>query len=510
MNLNSVLLAAVAAGFFAQVGLGAAGGLPAAVSPEAEGVSSAGILKWIDACERELDAMHGFVLLRHGKVIAEGSWAPYDTLNETHRLYSHSKAFTSTAVGFLVDEGKLDLDERVIDILPDKAPSEPSDNVKALRVRDLLTMNVGAKYNDAERNDPDGDWEKAFLANTIDFRPGQKFKYDSGATYMLGAIVERKSGQRLLDFLKTRLFDRIGIEKAWTTCSPSGTPCGGWGMNMTTRELSLFGQLYLQKGAWNGEQLLSSEWVTLATARQTWCEKVGRAAVDGNVSDWQQGYGFKFWRCRHGCYRADGANGQYTIVFPEQDAVLSIHAGLGDMQKELDLVWDNLLPAFAKGALPEDAAAAAALRARCAKFALPPVAGVRGGAEAVCGRDLAMDKVACHIRNVRVDRVPDGWTVGLKTASGDFSVPAGSGEWKRGQMAFSDKRHESLGEIVGPQRMAGSAAVQADGALKVRLWMLDGPQKIDLRLFTTNGVVTVDGRVHGLGGGVLSGREVQH
>ena len=121
-----------------------------------------------------------------------------------------------------------------------------------------------------------------------------------------------------------------------------------------------------------------------------------------------------------------------------------------------------------------------------------------------------MDKVACHIRNVRVDRAPDGWTVGLKTASGDFSVPAGSGEWKRGQMAFSDKRHESLGEIVGPQRMAGSAAVQADGALKVRLWMLDGPQKIDLRLFTTNGVVTVDGRVHGLGGGVLSGREVQH
>ena len=119
MKLKCVFLAAGAAGFLSQSGLGAAGGLPAAVSPEAEGVSSAGIMKWIDACERELDAMHGFVLLRHGKVIAEGSWAPYDTLNETHRLYSHSKAFTSTAVGFLVDDGKVDLDERVIDILPD-------------------------------------------------------------------------------------------------------------------------------------------------------------------------------------------------------------------------------------------------------------------------------------------------------------------------------------------------------------------------------------------------------
>ena len=508
MKLKSVFLAAGAAGFLSQSGLGAAGGLPAAVSPEAEGVSSAGIMKWIDACERELDAMHGFVLLRHGKVIAEGSWAPYDTLNETHRLYSHSKAFTSTAVGFLVDDGKVDLDERVIDILPDKAPAEPSENHKALRVRDLLTMNVGRKHTDAERDDPDGDWEKAMLGATIDGHPGQAFRYDSGATYLLAAIVERKSGQPMMDFLKTRLFDRLGITSVWTTTSPSGTPCGGWGMNTTTRELALFGQLYLQKGVWNGSRLLSEDWVALATSRQTWSGPIGVTGEDG--SDWHCGYGFKFWRCRHGCYRADGANGQYSIVFPEQDAVLSIHAGLSDMQKELDVVWDNLLPAFAKDALPEDGAAAKALKARCAKLALPPVAGVRDGAETVCGRDLAMDKVACHIRNVRIDRASDGWTVGLKTEVGSFSVPAGFGVWKRGQVTFSDKRHETLGDIVGEQRLAGSAAVQADGALKVRLWMLDGPQKIDLRLFATNGVVTVDGRLHGLGGGPLSGCEVQH
>ena len=121
-----------------------------AETPESQGVSSRAILSWIDACEKELDAVHGFVLRRHGKVIAEGSWAPYDTLNRTHMLYSHSKSFTSTAVGFLVDEGKVDLDERVLALFPDKAPANPSENLRQLRVRDLLTMNVGAKHTDAE------------------------------------------------------------------------------------------------------------------------------------------------------------------------------------------------------------------------------------------------------------------------------------------------------------------------------------------------------------------------
>ena len=196
-------------------------------TPESQGVPSAAIVRWIDACEREIGphhSLHGFVILRHGKVIAEGTWAPYDTLNRPHMLYSHSKSFTSTAIGFLVDDGKLDLDARVLSFFPDKAPANPSDNLKALRVRDLLTMNVGASFSDAERKDINGDWVKAFLANDIEKEPGTVFKYDSCATHMLAAIVERVSGMKLMDFLKARLFDPLGMTSPWSTVSPTGIP----------------------------------------------------------------------------------------------------------------------------------------------------------------------------------------------------------------------------------------------------------------------------------------------
>ena len=457
------------------------------------GVCFASVESWIDACERELDAMHGFVLLQHGEVLAEGTWKPYDTLNGTHRLYSHSKSFTSSAVGFLVDDGKLDLDERVIDILPDKAPENPSDNLKALRVRDLLTMNVGAAKTDAERNDADGDWEKAFLANTIDVCPGTCFRYDSGATYTLAAIVERRSGRRMMDLLQERMFGPLGIVKAWTTYSPSGTPCGGWGMNMTTRELSKFGQLYLQKGLWNGRRILSEEWVTLATSRQTWSGAISVRGEDGN--DWHQGYGFQFWRCRHGFYRADGANGQYTIVMPQHDAVLSIHAGLGDMQKEIDLVWEHIVPMLAKGERP-----GAAAKARCASLELPTVKGAREGAERYCGRDYLLEANPKGLKSVRLETAADGWTCRVTTATGAYALPIGYGVWKRGSIRFTDKPHESLGAIVGDQPTAGSGAVQANGAFSVRAWLTEGPQKFDFTFAETSGVTFVSGRLSGIGG----------
>ena len=457
-------------------------------------VSRGSVGSWLDACERELDAVHGFVLMQHGKVLAEGSWRPFDTLNRTHRLYSHSKSFTSTAIGFLVDDGKLDLDERVIDIFPDKAPAGPSDNLKALRVRDLLTMNVGATRTDAENDDRNGDWERAYLANAIDKRPGTEFRYDSGATYLLSAIVERRSGRRLMDFLKERLFDHIGIEKAWSATSPSGTACGGWGMNMTTRELARFGQLFLQNGVWNGKRLLSEEWIALATARQTWSGPIGVTGEDG--SDWHQGYGFQFWRCRHGFYRADGANGQLTIVMPQYDAVMSVHAGLSDMQKELNLVWKHIVPMLEREEVADEGT-----RARCAALSLPTVAGEREGAEACCGQVIAFSKSNPKgLKSVRVDPSREGWTCALETRTGLYAIPVGFGEWKAGSVRFSDKAHESLGAIIGDQATAASGAVQRDGRLKIRIWLTEGPQKIDLELSRTNGVASVRGALVGIGG----------
>ena len=213
MKTTSIL-----ASFLIFASMGASAALMEKATPESQGVSSSAIVARIDACEREIgpdNSLHGFVIVRHGHVIAEGTWAPYDTLNKPHMLYSHSKSFTSTAIGFLVDDGKLDLDARVISFFPDKIPQNPSLNLRSMRVRDLLTMNVGASYSDAENKDPFGDWVKAFLANDIDREPGTVFKYDSSATYMLAAIAERVTGMKLMDFLKARLFDPPGMTSPW-------------------------------------------------------------------------------------------------------------------------------------------------------------------------------------------------------------------------------------------------------------------------------------------------------
>ena len=180
-------------------------------APESQRVQSEAILAWINALEAFFDggeqgSVHGFSILRHGKVIAEGSWKPFDTLHETHMLYSLSKSFASTAIGLLVDDGKLDLDERITDLFPEYVPAEPSENLKAMRVRDLLSMNVGTSHADPHKKDPGGDWVKMFVTNVIDGKPGQAFRYDSSATHVLVAIAEKRSGRTFLDFIRERLF----------------------------------------------------------------------------------------------------------------------------------------------------------------------------------------------------------------------------------------------------------------------------------------------------------------
>ncbi len=443
--------------------------MPAA-TPESQGVDSEAVGKWIDVCEKELDALHGFVIARHGKIIAEGTWAPYDTLNRPHMLYSHSKSFTSTAIGFLVDDGKLDLDARVLSFFPDKAPANPSGNLRALRVRDLLTMNVGASYTDPERKDVRGDWEKLFLANDIEKEPGTVFKYDSCATYMLAAIVERVSGRKLMDFLKMRLFEPLGMASPWSTVSPTGVACGGWGMNMTTRDLARFGQLYLNEGVWEGKRILSREWVRLATSRQTWSGAIAVTGEDG--SDWHQGYGFQFWRCRHNAFRADGAMGQYTIVMPDQDAVVSINAGLKDMQKEIDTVWKHLLPAFGEKPLPENPAAQKRLADKCASLKLPVQTGSATGAKLPVA-NANVSKNPLNYTRATLDKTPQGWTL---VRPDGFRLAIGDGTWAVTSHTFASSNVEPLFTLVGTRDVAASGAWTAPDVLTVRWHLLGAPQ----------------------------------
>ena len=467
-------------------------------TPESQGVSSAAIMKFIDACEKNYDAgkqgaMHGFVIVRHGKVIAEGSWKPFDTLNETHMLYSHSKSFTSTAIGFLVYEGKLDLDERVVEIFSNDAPIKVSENLAQLRVRDLLTMNVG-KQDHLLRDG--GNWVKEFLSKDFVCRPGTHFQYDSDATYMLAAIVELRTGKHLMDYLKEKMFDKIGIEKAWTTTSPQGIACGGWGMNMTTRELARFGQLYLNRGQWEGEQVLPAEWVDLATTRHTWSgwQNVGVQAL-GSGSDWEQGYGFQFWRCTHGAYRADGAAGQYTVVLPAEDMVVSMHAGANDFQKELNLLWDNLLPGLSKTPLKEDAVTYGQLQNRLANLKIVPDK-MRQSAElpiALLGR-YEFAPTEHGLKSMEFVRHGDD-TIHCKlfTACGEQEFNAGVWpKWCKGDKIRIDPEHwEKLGGYIGEHVVAATCCGDQQGRFVFRAYFTADTGYLDI-------VITPDRKLTGL------------
>jgi len=333
-------------------------------TPEAQGVSSASVRAFVEAADQQVNTMHSFMLVRHGHVVAEGWWKP-EAPEKLHVMHSLSKSFTSTAVGLAVAEGKLSIDDPVLKFFPEDAPAEPSAKLTAMRVRDLLTMSTGheveAKFT---TNAP---WVQTFLAHPVPHKPGAHFLYNTPGSHMLAAIVGKVTGQTVLDYLKPRLFEPLGIENPEWGTSPQGNTLGGWGLKIRTEDIAKFGQLYLQKGKWNGKQLLPASWVEQATSKQV-------SNGSDPAKDWDQGYGFQFWRCRHGAYRGDGKDGQFCIVLPEQDAVIAITANTRDMQAQLNVVWDKLLPALHAKRLPANKQEQTKLQQTLANLAVRPPA----------------------------------------------------------------------------------------------------------------------------------------
>jgi CubicO group peptidase (beta-lactamase class C family) len=433
-------------------------------TPESQGVSSAAILGFVAAADSSIDAMNSVMIVRHGHVVAEGWWAPY-AARTPHVLYSLSKSFTSTAVGFAVAEGKFSLDDQVLKFFPDEAPPNPSDNLRALRVRDLLRMNTGQTSEAPILNPPDSlrsaTWVRRFFAHPIPFKPGTHFLYNSPATYMLSAIVQKTTGQTVLDYLGPRLFQPLGIDRPTWTASPEGISAGAYGLNVHTEDIAKLGLLYLQHGMWNGRQLLPSGWADTATARQT-------SNGSSPTSDWDQGYGFQFWRSRHG-FRGDGAFGQYMLVLPEQDAVVAITSGVRDMQSVMNLVWDKLLPAMQASPLPENPAARSALSTRLAGLAVkvPTRSSVAGLGSRVSGKWFAFPADA-PVKAVMLDLSPRAPVLVVRTASGDTRTPMGLGTWVRSDSGFANGIERMLA-VPTPTPVALSGAWTADSVFTVKV-----------------------------------------
>jgi len=448
-------------------------------TPEAQGVSSSATLEFVNTLDQQMDGMHSVMVVRHGHVIAEGWWAPYDAEHK-HVLYSLSKSFTSTAVGFAVAEGKVNVDDEVLKFFPDDAPTNASNNLKAMRVRDLLMMSTG--HQDETSSAPDAISAKSFLAQAVPHLPGTHFKYNTPATFMQSAIVQKVTGQTALDFLRPRLFEPLGIEDPVWDTNFQGISLGGYGLRVRTEDIAKFGQLYLQKGRWQGKQLLPAEWVEMATAKQT-------SNGSNPKSDWNQGYGFQFWRCRHNAYRGDGAFGQYCVVMPEQDAVIAITSGVKDMQAVLNVIWDKLLPAMKPEPLPASGADTTQLREKLARLKVRTPQGLATSRETkplkftFPANDQKIEALALSSSNSGKTL-----TLNLRRDGKEVMIPCGHDEWKRSRAPLFAGRLAQFPD----EPMAGAFAWPSEDTCVIKLCAYETPYHTTLTLKFSGDGMTLD------------------
>jgi CubicO group peptidase (beta-lactamase class C family) len=401
-------------------------------TPEEQGIASRAIADFISTAEKSNMGLHSFMLLRHGQVVAEGWWHPWSR-ESPHMLFSLSKSFTSTAVGLAVAERRLTVENTLLSFFPSDSPKKISKNLELMKVKHLLSMSTGHDQDTTERVFRSRNPFKAFLSLPVEHTPGTHFVYNTAASYMLSAIVQKLTGQTLLEYLTPRLFNPLEIEGATWESDPNGINFGGWGLNLTTEDIARFGQLYLQKGRWNDQRLLPAWWVEAATKWQV-------SNGDDPDSDWAQGYGYHFWRCRHNIYRGDGAFGQYCIVMPDQDAVLAITAGVADMQAVLNLVWEKLLPAMENVNLSSNERAAESLGRTLDTLSFTPLQGATTSpmAKEVTGRTYRFTPNYETIHSLHFDFDEDNGELTYRLLGGgkrrgSHRLAFGYGEWREGE-----------------------------------------------------------------------------
>lgn len=421
-------------------------------SPEAAGISSAVLLKTLKAFN-ELDSLNSLMVVRHGKVCFECWWEPYRA-EDPHILFSLSKSFVSIAIGIAESEGLLGVDDRLMSFFPEYENAVTDEKMRQVRLRHLLTMSSG--HSSCARpsmlSAPDGDWVLGFLSSALDFAPGERFVYNSAATYILAAVLRKVAGQNVREYLLPRLFTPLGITPGMWECCPRGTNTGGWGLYLKTEDIAKVGLLILNHGrdALSGAPLIPEKYLDLATSKQ----------IDNSMNelpDWKQGYGFQFWRSQHG-FRGDGASGQLMVVLPEEDMVVAVTAGVDNMQQALTVLWEELVPGVSSAPLPEDPAAQAELLDAASRLAIPLAAGdltkrvpphawkFQPNRAGITAARLVCDKTVCQLC--------------FQSRHGLEILTAGFGFNYQGVLQLNDEL---------PRRVAASAAWQDDGRLQIQI-----------------------------------------
>ncbi len=442
-------------------------GLPRA-TPESTGVSSESIIQYLQEANKSGLEHHGFMFLRHGKVIAEAYWRPFER-HQVHTLYSLSKSFTSTAVGLAVKEGLIKLNDKVISFFPELLPEVVSDNLAKMEIHHALSMATGHTVDTipSMRAAQNVSWIKTFLARPVEKEPGTHFLYNTGSSYILSAIVSKVSGQSVQEYLSSRLYKPLGITQSDWEQSPEGYNLGGYGLRVTADDIARFGQLYLQKGSWEGKQIIPASYADDAT--------VSHISSNPGDGDWSQGYGYQFWRCKPGFYRGDGAYGQYCIVMPQHDAVLVVLSESTDMQRQMTMMWNTLLPGIKPQSLPDDKNKLEELNQLSKGLALPAQIGMGDSkiSKSLNGILFQLNENQWIWDTLQINSGNRGGHLLLKGKRDTVEIPFGWNEWKiSGHRLLNPFGNDYRSKVTS--NVAATAGCTPEGSLKIRLKYTEG------------------------------------
>lgn len=409
-------------------------------APATRGVDANAIGAFLDGLVAEGLELHSFMFWKGGAVIAEGWWAPYAP-ELRHMLHSSVKSFVGTGIGLAVDRRLIDLDAKVVDFFPEHVPADAPERLYRMTVRHLLTMTSGhpSGISGGEWRRLTTSWIAAFFKEPMSYEPGEKFVYCSGCSYMLAAIFQKVTGQRVRDYMESRFFAPLGIgDLAWDI-GPDGVNTGGNGIRAKTSDLLKLGMVYKDGGLWDGKQVLSKEWTTAATSAQVKDIVIGHfdgkryADPSAPGAEKREGYGFQWWRGPDNTFTASGLFGQHSIVFPDHDAVVAFTGAIAPREKRVHkLIWAHIVADMQKGHAPTDVAstADAKLAQRMASLSIasdhtPAVPAGREGFHAAYKIDANPDS----IEKIEIRCQGDTCTVSMTDERGLHHVAASFTGW---------------------------------------------------------------------------------
>ncbi len=474
------------------------------------GISPASLAEMYRSLEDPALGLHSFMVYKNGGVAAEAWWAPYRP-ELGHTLFSASKTYAGLAIGFAVQDGLLSLDDRVVSFFPEYLPSRPGENMEKMKIRHLLTMSTGfaADPHDFPWPRPDDvlarsascfhqeqvlpavDWVRNFFQRYVAYEPGSEFVYCTHASYLLAVIVQRVTGRTAFDYLKEKLFDPLGMGSVSWELSPDGYNVGGWGLMLTTEDLLKTGVFLLQKGQWEGQQLLASDWVEQATDVQI--------PMDSASNPQMAGYGYQIWISkREGAFLLRGACGQVCMVFPELGAVVAYTSGANGPERQTveKRIWDTLVPGMKEPVnSPEGETAWQEEQKRMEKFRIPTPEGQpswKAGRREASGQryllgDNRLNWDAITFRFAEREGERDSFT--LESREGTFTAEIGFGEWKDGVTCVRTADTDTDVSILF-EKVSAAGAWQEDGRYELRLCFRETSYINNLKIsFAGNGMV---------------------